>query len=74
MSKELIERLRSNFPTTQAQFEAADRIWQLEAERDELKAKIQDFLCAWDNCRSSGEWPVRRLEELRAAIAKVRKP
>ena len=30
MSKELIERLRSNFPTTQAQWEAADRIEELE--------------------------------------------
>lgn len=32
MSKELIERLRSNFPTTQAQWEAADRIEELERE------------------------------------------
>ena len=40
MSKELIERLRSNFPTTQAQWEAADRIEQLEAERDLHKAKF----------------------------------
>ena len=39
------------------------------AERDELKTLIQNFLCAWDSCRSSGEWPVRRLEELRAALA-----
>ena len=36
----LIERLRSNFPTTQAQWEAADRIEELEAERDELKAAL----------------------------------
>ena len=43
------------------------------AELDELKAAIKNFLCAWDNCRSSGEWPVRRLEELRAAIAKGEK-
>ena len=42
-------------------------------ERDELKAAIENFLCAWDSCRSSGEWPVRRLEELRAATAKGEK-
>ena len=87
IADDLKQRLRSNFPTTQAQFEAANRIEQLEAERnnaykiadhyrverDELKAAIENFLCAWDSCRSSGEWPVRRLEELRAATAKGEK-
>ena len=32
IADDLKQRLRSNFPTTQAQFEAADRIEQLEAE------------------------------------------
>ena len=36
MNKELIKRLRSNFPTTQAQWEAADRIEQLERELERL--------------------------------------
>ena len=38
MSKELIKRLRSDFPTTQAQWEAAYRIEELERERDALQA------------------------------------
>lgn len=114
MNKELIERLRSNFPTTQAQFEAADRIEELErdllnlvcrihrdgghyiaahgeakaiadadlvvaennAKLDALQADnarlweaIRDFLMEWDNCRSSGEWPVRRFAAIREALA-----
>ena len=51
----------------------AAKLTEAERQRDELKAAIKNFLCAWDTCRSSGEWPVRRLEELRAAIAKGEK-
>ena len=36
----LIERLRSNFPTTQAQWEAADRIEQLERENAAQLAEL----------------------------------
>ena len=72
MSKEHLNYLRRK-TADESELWAADRIEELERERNELKAAIQNFLCAWDGCRSSGEWPVRRLEELRAAIAKGEK-
>ena len=42
IADDLKQRLRSNFPTTQAQFEAANRIEQLEAERDELRFALEN--------------------------------
>ena len=70
MSKELIERLRSAFPTTQAQWEAADRIEALEAERDELLALV----IRYRKETPLGHQPHMIAHLADAAIAKVRKP
>lgn len=78
MDEEVIDILRGKVAELEAENtlhksamdNLAAKLTEAERQRDELKAAIKNFLCAWDNCRSSGEWPVRRLEELRAAIAK----
>lgn len=41
-------------------------------QRDELLAAVESFLIAWDSCRSSGEWPVSRLQALRETVEKVK--
>ena len=72
MSKGLIERLRSNFPTTQAQFEAADRIEQLETEVERLKTtpayKREDLHCVVsDLCEQVRKAEAER-DELKIAL------
>jgi uncharacterized coiled-coil DUF342 family protein len=47
-------------------------IQALEAERDELVNKVKDFLFDWDTTGSSGAWPVRTIQELRAALSKIK--
>lgn len=76
MTDDLKQRLRSNFPTTQAQFEAADRIEQLEAEVERLKTtpayKREDLHCVVsDLCEQVREAEAER-DELKAALENCR--
>ena len=44
------------------------------AELVDVFNKARKFVFEWDNCGSSGEWPVIELADLREALAKVKKP
>ncbi len=81
MSKELIERLRADAePTDDIGLcaDAADRIEQLESERDELLACL-NLIYSWANNWDSEfmndpDWINTDYPRIQAAIAKVRKP
>ena len=81
MSKELIERLRADAESTDdigLCADAADRIEQLESERDELLACL-NLIYSWANNWDSEfmndpDWINKDGPLIKAAIAKVRKP
>ena len=81
MSKELIERLRADAESTDdigLCADAADRIEQLESERDELLACL-NLIYSWANNWDSEfmndpDWKNTDYPRIQAAIAKVRKP
>ena len=49
------------------------KVAELERQRDELLAAASAFIFEWDTCNSSGEWPVRQIDVLRAATEAARK-
>ena len=79
MSKELIERLRADAESTDdigLCADAADRIEQLEAERDELTACL-NLIYSWSNNWDSEfmndpDWINTDYPRIHAAIAKVK--
>ena len=79
MSKELIERLRADAESTDdigLCADAADRIEQLEAERDELTACL-NLIYSWSNNWDSEfmndpDWINTDYPRIQAAIAKVK--
>ena len=81
MSKELIERLRADAESTDdigLCADAADRIEQLESERDELLACL-NLIYSWANNWDSEfmndpDWINTDYPRIQAAIDKVRKP
>lgn len=81
MSKELIERLRADAESTDdigLCADAADRIEQLESERDELLACL-NLIYSWANNWDSEfmndpDWKNTDYPRIESAIAKVRKP
>jgi hypothetical protein len=81
MSKELIERLRADAESTDdigLCADAADRIEQLEAERDELTACL-NLIYSWSNNWDSEfmndpDWINTDYPRIQAAIAKASKP
>lgn len=79
MSKELIERLRADAESTDdigLCADAADRIEQLEAERDELTACL-NLIYSWSNNWDSEfmndpDWINTDYPRIQAAVAKVK--
>lgn len=62
----MLDAERAKYVTREIKYE--QHIAELERQRDELLAAASTFIFEWDNCKSSGEWPVRQLGVLRAAI------
>ena len=76
MSKDEVENMHDNPKSVVA---LKNLIGELEQENDQLREQVKmlqdglevarQFVFNWDNCRSSGEWPVRLFSELRKALA-----